>query len=68
MHSLLESTVNHQRDLVDGIKVFHDEGWALVLPDGEDPLIRVYAEAGTEEEADALTQIYMSQISDITNI
>lgn len=67
MHSLLESTAERQRDLVDGIKVFHDEGWALVLPDGEDPLIHIYAEAATEDEADALAQLYMNRINDIGN-
>ncbi|NMB46980.1 MAG: NTP transferase domain-containing protein [Firmicutes bacterium] len=68
MHSLLESTAERERDLVDGIKVFHDEGWALVLPDGEEPLIRVYAEAATEDEADALVHLYMSQINDISDM
>lgn len=65
MHSLLESTKDHQRDLIDGIKVFHEQGWALVLPDGEDPLVRVYTEASTVDEADVLAQLYMSQISGI---
>jgi mannose-1-phosphate guanylyltransferase / phosphomannomutase len=51
--------------LTDGLKVFHDNGWALVLPDAEEPVFRIYAEANTTEEADALTQMYMDRISDM---
>ena len=32
--------------LVDGVKVLHDDGWALVFPDPEEPLTHVWAEAG----------------------
>ena len=30
--------------LVDGVKVIHDDGWALVLPDPEEPVTHVWAE------------------------
>ena len=30
--------------LVDGIKVVSDDGWALVVPDPEDPVTHVWAE------------------------
>jgi len=66
MHSLLERTAGQARDLIDGIKVFHEQSWALVLPDGEEPVVRVVAEAPTEEEADALAQMYASEIMNIT--
>ena len=33
--------------LVDGVKVIHDDGWALVFPDPEEPLTHVWAEAAT---------------------
>ncbi|NLY30544.1 MAG: NTP transferase domain-containing protein [Firmicutes bacterium] len=66
MHTLLERTAGLERDLVDGIKVFHEQSWALVLPDGEEPLVRVVAEAPTEEEADALAQMYAGEIMNIT--
>lgn len=62
MHTLLASTVDRPRDLIDGIKVYHEQGWALVLPDGEDPMVRVYAEAPTYDEADSLAQLYLGEI------
>ena len=30
--------------LVDGVKVLHDDGWALALPDPEEPVTHVWAE------------------------
>ena len=39
--------------LVDGVKVLEDDGWALVLPDPEEPLTHVWAEAPSEAEAEA---------------
>jgi mannose-1-phosphate guanylyltransferase/phosphomannomutase len=66
MHSLLERTAGRERDLIDGIKVFHEQGWALILPDGEEPVVRVLAEAPAQDEADALAQLYADEITNIT--
>ncbi len=42
---------------VDGLKlVFEDESWLLFRASGTEPLIRVYAEAPTEEELDKLLE------------
>lgn len=48
--------------LVDGVKVLHDDGWALALPDPEEPVTRVWAEAGTDTEARRLAQEYGRRI------
>ena len=48
-----------------GLKSFMNEGWALVLPDAEEPIFRIYSEANTNEEADALTQMYMNRIAEL---
>jgi mannose-1-phosphate guanylyltransferase/phosphomannomutase len=36
-------------DLLDGIKVFDERGWAQVLPDPDEPLVHIYAEGATQE-------------------
>lgn len=52
-------------ELVDGIKVFDDHSWALVLPDASEPYFHVYAEALTPESAgDTLTR-YVSRIEQL---
>ena len=48
--------------LVDGVKVLHDDGWALVLPDPEEPLTHVWAEAATDADARARAQEYARRI------
>jgi mannose-1-phosphate guanylyltransferase/phosphomannomutase len=65
MRRLFEENKGRQLELTDGLKVFHDNGWALVLPDAEEPVFRIYSEANTTEEADALTQMYMERINEL---
>ncbi len=45
MRTLVERSQGRDLVLVDGVKVIEDDGWALVLPDPEEPLTHVWAEA-----------------------
>lgn len=65
MRTLIEETRNERVELIDGIKVYHENGWALILPDSEEPLFHVYSEASTSAEAEALREAYMAKISEI---
>ncbi|NLK08014.1 MAG: NTP transferase domain-containing protein [Firmicutes bacterium] len=65
MRQVLADTRGNRRDLTDGIKIYHEQGWALVLPDSESPVVSVYTEAPTYDEADALARLYMGEIEDI---
>jgi mannose-1-phosphate guanylyltransferase/phosphomannomutase len=51
MRVLTERMRDRQVDLLDGIKVFDERGWAQVLPDPDEPLVHVYAEGATEEDS-----------------
>jgi mannose-1-phosphate guanylyltransferase/phosphomannomutase len=42
--------------LIDGVKVVQPEGWVLVLPDPEDPVMHVWAEGDSDQEARLLAQ------------
>jgi len=48
--------------LVDGVKVLHEAGWALVLPDPEEPVVHVWAEGPSDAEASSLCQEYARRI------
>jgi mannose-1-phosphate guanylyltransferase/phosphomannomutase len=48
--------------LVDGVKVVHDGGWALALPDPEEPYTHIWAEAGSDADASRLAQEYVRRI------
>jgi len=62
MRSLIEERDQDNLDLVEGIKIKHERGWTLVLPDADKPLCRVYSEGYSEEYADSLTEIYLDKI------
>jgi mannose-1-phosphate guanylyltransferase / phosphomannomutase len=62
MRTTMEQAQDKQMVLVDGIKVLHADGWALVLPDPEEPLTHVWAEGGSEGGARALAQEYAGRI------
>ena len=53
MRSLVEQSKDRDIELVDGVKIHHDGGWALALPDPEEPVTHVWAEADSEAEAGA---------------
>jgi mannose-1-phosphate guanylyltransferase/phosphomannomutase len=62
MRTLVERIKDREVIMVDGIKVLHDEGWALVLPDPEEPTTHVWAEGASDSEARALAQEYARRI------
>lgn len=65
MRQLIEETSGDQVELIDGIKVFHENGWALVLPDAELPKYRVYSEGYSYELAESLADFYISKINEL---
>jgi mannose-1-phosphate guanylyltransferase/phosphomannomutase len=50
MRSLVESA-DGELQLIDGVKMLYDDGWVLVLPDPEDPVSHVWAEAPSDTDA-----------------
>ncbi len=62
MRTLVENSKERDLVLVDGVKVLHDEGWALVLPDTEDPVTHIWAEGPSDGEARRLAQEYARRI------
>jgi mannose-1-phosphate guanylyltransferase/phosphomannomutase len=57
-----ESERNSELMLVDGVKVLRPDGWALVLPDPEDPFTHVWAESDGDTAARQLAQEYARAI------
>jgi mannose-1-phosphate guanylyltransferase/phosphomannomutase len=63
MRTLVERAApDRETVLVDGVKLIHEDGWALMLPDPEEPLTHVWAEGTTDGEARALAQEYTRRI------
>src|SRR3546814_16621145 len=62
MRTRVEMSKDREVQLIDGVKVRHDSGWALALPDPEEPITHVWAEAATDAEARALVKEYARRI------
>jgi mannose-1-phosphate guanylyltransferase / phosphomannomutase len=66
MRRMTETLREGRVSLVDGIKVFLEHGeWALVLPDAEEPLFHVYAEAADDAGANELAERYRSTLESV---
>jgi mannose-1-phosphate guanylyltransferase / phosphomannomutase len=61
MRALVE-TATDQLVLVDGVKMLHDDGWTLVLPDPEEPISHVWAEGESDGEARRRAQDQVGRI------
>lgn len=66
MRNLIEENNSNSVDLIEGVKLNFDDGWALVLPDAEEPLCRVYAESKNSTGLDKLTEELLRRIETIT--
>jgi mannose-1-phosphate guanylyltransferase/phosphomannomutase len=62
MRLIVEQTKDRDHELVDGVKVLYDDGWALVVPDPEEPVTHVWAEAGSDAEAGTRAKEYSRRI------
>ena len=65
MRELVERNSDRDLVLVDGVKIQHDDGWALVVPDPEEPTTLVWAEAADDTLARSRAQEYARRIRQI---
>jgi len=62
MRTLIEEEAGDRVELLDGIKINHERGWALVLPHTEEPSYQVFSEGFNQEYAEELTNLYINKI------
>ena len=65
MRVLTERLRDRELDLMDGIKVFEERGWAQILPDPDQPIVHIYAEGRTEEDSKALEAEFRAMVEEI---
>lgn len=52
MRRVLEESKEYDLELLDGVKIRNGQGWSLVLPDPDEPVVRIYAEGASQKEAE----------------
>ncbi|HYF46488.1 MAG TPA: hypothetical protein VD926_09790, partial [Acidimicrobiales bacterium] len=62
MRTLVEHSTDRELELLDGVKVLHEGGWALALPDPEEPVTHVWAEGDNDVAARQLAAEYARRI------
>ena len=65
MRSVMELAKDKPTLLIDGVKVIYNDGWALVVPDPEEALTHIWAEAGTETGARARALDYARHVRNL---
>lgn len=62
MRFAIEETKGKKAELVDGVKIFFKDGWALLLPDADEAYFHIWAEADEEGRAKELIHDYADKI------
>ena len=62
LKSLEEKYQNEKCTTIDGLKIDFPDSWVHVRASNTEPILRIYTEAKSQEEADALANRFMSEI------
>ena len=53
---------------IDGVKIDFPENWVHLRKSNTEPIVRVYTEAKSQAEADALAERFMAEIAQICGL
>jgi mannose-1-phosphate guanylyltransferase/phosphomannomutase len=67
--SVMRTIINDQKEkkieLVDGIKLYTNQGWVLIMPDADKPIFRIITESSSQVESEALCEKYYNLLERI---
>ena len=67
MRKLIEQNRDRPIDMIDGIKLYFDGAWVLIVPDPTEPTIQLVSEASSEEMAWGIISEYEGIIESLTH-
>lgn len=67
MRKLIEENTSESMELIEGVKLNYKNVWALVIPDGDEPLCRIYAESSNSESVEKISDKIIEKIEQITS-
>jgi mannose-1-phosphate guanylyltransferase/phosphomannomutase len=62
MRQMAEIGLHREVEMTEGVRVAHDDGWALVLPHESEALVEVFSEGGTAARADEIADRYVALV------
>ncbi len=66
LKDIFDQYTDHERDNTDGVKIYFENGWAHLRKSNTEPILRLYAEAPTQEEADQIVSDIVASIQQMT--
>ncbi len=67
MRKLITGSEDKQRQLIDGVRIFEDNGWVLVVPDRLTAAFNIFAESTSKEETSRLIDRYRTLVTQSQN-
>ena len=64
MRNAIEYAKGKKTELIDGVKIFLDNGWVLLLPDPDEAYFHIWAEARDKTTAKGFIDIYTDKITE----
>lgn len=65
MRTIISSHKEKKLELLDGIKLYFNTGWVLILPDADSPTFRIISEANSSDAAEELCNKYCNIVERI---
>lgn len=62
MRNLLDENKGHPIECIEGIKIYYDHGWSLILPDLEKPMFRIFIQMEDRSSAEQLGKQFCKKI------
>ncbi|TYQ15533.1 UNVERIFIED_CONTAM: mannose-1-phosphate guanylyltransferase/phosphomannomutase [Acetivibrio alkalicellulosi] len=66
IRQIIQENNDNSIETLEGVKIFKDGGWVLVLPDAEQPVCRIKSESYSAEFAEELTDLYVNKVREIS--
>ncbi|MEG2381875.1 MAG: hypothetical protein RSB38_09285, partial [Oscillospiraceae bacterium] len=67
MSALKEAFKNEKIDTTDGLKIFNDKGWALIVPSDRQNYIKIISEGFNTEVATEISNYFENKIKMLAN-
>jgi mannose-1-phosphate guanylyltransferase/phosphomannomutase len=58
MRTIINELKQKKLELLDGIKLYSNQGWVLIIPDADKPTFRIISESNSSIESEALCDKY----------